>query len=71
MATNACPYCKQPVDDDRARNPSWPFCSRRCKTIDLGQWLDERYRIPSDGQGEGTEDESTAARPDVPPRREG
>ncbi|GAB5547138.1 MAG: hypothetical protein SangKO_068980 [Sandaracinaceae bacterium] len=25
-----------------------PFCSRRCKLIDLGQWLDEGYRIPDD-----------------------
>ena len=25
-----------------------PFCSERCKTIDLGRWLDESYAIPDD-----------------------
>jgi len=25
--------------------PHWPFCSRRCKTIDLGRWLGGTYRI--------------------------
>lgn len=30
------------VDDDF---PHRPFCSSRCKTIDLGRWLDESYRI--------------------------
>jgi len=24
-----------------------PFCSKRCKTIDLARWLNEEYRIPS------------------------
>lgn len=27
-------------------NPYRPFCSRRCKLIDLGDWLDESNRIP-------------------------
>ena len=25
--------------------PDYPFCSRRCKTIDLGRWLGEEYRL--------------------------
>jgi endogenous inhibitor of DNA gyrase (YacG/DUF329 family) len=25
-----------------------PFCSERCKTLDLGAWLSERYRVPAD-----------------------
>jgi uncharacterized protein len=51
MAT-VCPICKHPVkpppDDDRsAAGPSYyPFCSERCKLIDLGRWLDGRYQIP-------------------------
>jgi len=28
--------------------PFFPFCSRRCKLIDLGRWFDERYRIESE-----------------------
>jgi uncharacterized protein len=27
-------------------NPQRPFCSLTCRLIDLGGWLDERYRIP-------------------------
>lgn len=27
-------------------NPFRPFCSKRCKDIDLMNWADERYRIP-------------------------
>ena len=27
-------------------NPYRPFCSRRCKTIDLGAWADESFRVP-------------------------
>lgn len=41
----ACPICKsaaQPAETNRAA----PFCSERCKLIDLGSWLGEGYRIP-------------------------
>lgn len=40
-----CPICsrEQEVAADFAYRP---FCSRRCKMIDLGNWLDEVYRIP-------------------------
>jgi endogenous inhibitor of DNA gyrase (YacG/DUF329 family) len=32
----------------RSENRAFPFCSERCQTIDLGRWLDERYRIPAE-----------------------
>jgi endogenous inhibitor of DNA gyrase (YacG/DUF329 family) len=35
-----------------AQWPEFPFCSRRCKTIDLGRWLGEAYRIPTEAEGE-------------------
>jgi uncharacterized protein len=39
-----CPICKKP--SERAReNPYAPFCSQRCKLVDLGNWLAEGYRI--------------------------
>ena len=41
----ACPQCGKPVDWT-ARNPFRPFCSERCKTIDLGAWATEHYRVP-------------------------
>jgi endogenous inhibitor of DNA gyrase (YacG/DUF329 family) len=38
-----CPICKK--ESDLFAEPLGPFCSARCKTIDLGKWLDEDYRI--------------------------
>jgi len=44
-----CPACRRPVEwsDD---NPHRPFCSERCRTLDLSGWLIERYRIPEEPQ---------------------
>lgn len=41
----SCPHCGKPVVWDMS-NPYRPFCSERCKLIDLGQWAEEKYRIP-------------------------
>ena len=40
-----CPICK--IDFKLDESPAVPFCSDRCKTIDLGRWLDEEYGLPS------------------------
>ncbi len=40
-----CPRCGQPAPFD-AGNKWRPFCSERCKLIDLGDWASERYRVP-------------------------
>jgi endogenous inhibitor of DNA gyrase (YacG/DUF329 family) len=41
-----CPICQREVDEaEQARWPEFPFCSRRCRLIDLGRWLGEGYRI--------------------------
>jgi len=29
-------------------NPHRPFCSLACRLLDLGRWLDERYRVPGE-----------------------
>ncbi len=45
--TVACPTCRKPVvwsPESRWR----PFCSERCRLIDLGEWLSEEKRIPGD-----------------------
>ncbi|MDE2149624.1 MAG: DNA gyrase inhibitor YacG [Gammaproteobacteria bacterium] len=36
-------------------NPWRPFCSRRCKLIDLGDWLAERYSVPLEGDSDSGE----------------
>ncbi|MGH9344138.1 MAG: DNA gyrase inhibitor YacG [Terriglobia bacterium] len=38
-----CPICKREVET--RNNSSRPFCSERCKMIDLSHWLAGRYRI--------------------------
>jgi endogenous inhibitor of DNA gyrase (YacG/DUF329 family) len=52
-----CPMCGRPADE-KVR----PFCSTRCKQLDLGRWLTESYRVPVveeddevDEEGEGEE----------------
>lgn len=41
-----CPQCGNEVVWNKD-NPYRPFCSERCKMIDLGQWATESYRIPN------------------------
>ncbi len=40
-----CPACNRDVLP-RAKNPLFPFCSPRCRAIDLGKWIGEEFRIP-------------------------
>jgi endogenous inhibitor of DNA gyrase (YacG/DUF329 family) len=40
-----CPQCHKKTEWDKA-NPYRPFCSERCKKIDLGAWAEESYIIP-------------------------
>ena len=51
----ACPTCKKLVAYD-INNPFRPFCSQRCKMIDLGDWANENYRIPDNKPPELTDD---------------
>jgi uncharacterized protein len=53
-----CPICGSAVKA-RAENAAFPFCCARCKTIDLGKWVNEEYRIPA-GPPEEEEDEDVA-----------
>jgi len=51
-----CPTCDKNFDDIKSgkkngekkneRPKSWPFCSKRCKMVDLGKWVNEEYKIP-------------------------
>lgn len=45
ITTVPCPQCKKEAAWDSG-NRYRPFCSERCKMIDLGQWVTESYRIP-------------------------
>ena len=39
-----CPTCSKQVEWQD--NPFRPFCSERCKLLDLGNWVSEEYRVP-------------------------
>lgn len=41
----ACPQCGK-KDTWKKENEFRPFCSERCKLIDLGDWADEKYHVP-------------------------
>jgi endogenous inhibitor of DNA gyrase (YacG/DUF329 family) len=55
-----CPRCGASTRLN-AGNPWRPFCSQRCKLIDLGDWFGERFTIPADRQGQ---DHDAAADPE-------
>jgi uncharacterized protein len=44
-----CPRCGRPAAFS-PQNKWRPFCSERCKMIDLGDWASERYRVPADDE---------------------
>lgn len=63
MKTLPCPTCGKPLVWD-STNPYRPFCSERCKLIDLGAWADEHYQIPT-----ATDyDDFSSADADFPPQ---
>ena len=61
-----CPICKREVDEgerDRKGSP-YPFCTERCKLIDLGRWLGGKYQIPVEEPDE-SDDDRTRSDPDA------
>jgi endogenous inhibitor of DNA gyrase (YacG/DUF329 family) len=65
MPTVPCPTCQRPVEWSEA-SPFRPFCSERCKLIDLGAWITEKHVIP--GEELSTLFEDVADDRDEPPR---
>lgn len=62
----ACPNCGKSVE--WVPVSAWrPFCSERCKLIDLGAWATERYRVPVTESNDKPED----AEPGEPPATPG
>ncbi len=47
MIITRCPNCKKRVEGGPGNR--WrPFCSERCRLIDLGAWVEERYAFPTE-----------------------
>ena len=52
-----CPICEEQVETpDLTADKYFPFCSRRCKLLDLGKWFAGEYSLEREPDGEG-EDE--------------
>jgi uncharacterized protein len=58
-----CPICKKPV---KSTDPGFPFCSERCRTIDLGKWASGGYVVSSP-----VTDAEEGIRESTPEEREG
>ena len=44
-----CPICQRLMQGQGPTEwPAFPFCSARCRMIDLGRWLGEDYRVATD-----------------------
>jgi endogenous inhibitor of DNA gyrase (YacG/DUF329 family) len=50
MSTIRCPICQKQFDP--AGSKAMPFCSERCRQIDLGRWLGEKYSVPVEKEEE-------------------
>lgn len=54
-----CPTCGKPADFD---GRYFPFCSERCKLVDLGKWFNQEYSIPAE---EDQDDEGAPEEPEA------
>ena len=54
-----CPICSKEV---QLSDPFMPFCSDRCRLLDLGKWASEEYRIstPAEPEAENGREEEDA-----------
>ncbi|MGD0835248.1 MAG: DNA gyrase inhibitor YacG [Polyangia bacterium] len=51
--TRRCPICRREIESQAGAAAKWgPFCSARCRSIDLGSWLSEAYRVEATGEGD-------------------
>jgi uncharacterized protein len=66
MIKGKCPICGKAYQIEALADlPTFPFCSKRCRLIDLGRWADGAYAIPGpeapsplpEGNAAGDEDE--------------
>jgi len=49
-----CPICKKEVE---LASPEFPFCSERCRIIDLGNWAAEKYVVSSPAKPQRPDDD--------------
>jgi endogenous inhibitor of DNA gyrase (YacG/DUF329 family) len=62
LATIRCPICEREFDP-ATEGAVKPFCSERCRTIDLGRWLGESYSLPAEQPADPDADEGEGESP--------
>jgi uncharacterized protein len=55
MSAVRCPVCDKLFDTQQS--PAMPFCSQRCRLVDLGRWLDEKNSCPYDANEDADDPE--------------
>ncbi|HEY2037590.1 MAG TPA: DNA gyrase inhibitor YacG [Steroidobacteraceae bacterium] len=60
-----CPTCQREID--WSQSPFRPFCSERCRLIDLGAWLAEKHSIPGEPAPDEAEHGAPRQQDDEPP----
>lgn len=64
MIHGRCPICSRPYQAATIGElPTFPFCSDRCRLIDLGRWSDGSYIIPGSPARNGRYADASAAAP--------
>jgi len=62
-----CPTCQREID--WSQSPFRPFCSERCRLIDLGAWLTEKHAIPGEAAPDDAARENAGPADEPPPGR--
>jgi endogenous inhibitor of DNA gyrase (YacG/DUF329 family) len=57
-----CPICRKPTNSESV--PDFPFCSERCRLLDLGNWASERYVVSEPLIEEPAPEDPYRAKPD-------
>lgn len=55
MPSAKCPVCERAFDVNHSQ--AMPFCSERCRQVDLGRWLNEDYGVPVERSDEEHDEE--------------
>lgn len=65
MTQVRCPTCAKSFEIQSISDlPTFPFCSERCRLIDLGRWIDGAYAIPASEKPRDPQDDISAAAAD-------
>jgi uncharacterized protein len=64
MAQVRCSICGRSFESDES--PAMPFCSERCRLVDLGRWLGEGYGVPWEDEDRAEQESAGGPPPEQP-----